>query len=181
MLNGDDFIYRFRIPKYLVEELNAIDQFEVEQFSIDGEYLPLELKTTANSRSSLLIASVPKKYRDGARHRISYVMKEKIHRRGHMFFHRLRHPTHGLEIIVDYSKTDIAHLDCIDMMTSERNCSIRRITANGAKQIVIDLQNMWCIPRSGVCFTWSRNSERQADIKAALKMEGGEALKRYVE
>lgn len=180
-LNGDDFIYYFRVPKFTIEELNSLLLFEVEQFSIDGEYLPIEVKTTPNSRSSLIVVNIPKKFLDGTRHKISYVMKEKILRRGHMFFHRVRHPTHGLEIILDYTKTDIANLDCIDMMTSERNCSIRRISANGAKQIVVDLQNMWCIPRSGVSFCWSRNSERQADIKAALKMEGGDALKRYID
>ncbi len=181
LLNGDDFLYYFRIPKFSIEELNSVNLFEVEQFSIDGEHIPLVVKSNPNSRSALIVANVPEKFLDGARHKISYVMKEKILRRGHMFFHRVRHPTHGLEIILDYTKTDIANLDCIDMMTSERNCSIRRISSNGARQIVVDLQNMWCIPRSGVFFAWSRNSERQADIKSAFKMEGGDALKRYVD
>lgn len=157
--------HRFLVHRNWIFGDDYHSAFDVSEMTIDGVRLKKKIADSDGGVGKISF-SVPKKFLDGKQHRVIYVINEKIPKRGHQIFFFARIPCYGYYCELDYSQTDIYHMDYNCMLTSKEIAVVQKIPPEKPFKIAVDVQNSWVLPGGGVFFTWSRLSERRSEYES---------------
>jgi len=98
--------------------------------------------------------------RDRRTVRIRHVYRTVAAKDNHQLFLAIAQPTHGLNLSIDYTDTDIAHMSVTDLISSAKRPRVARLPENSeAREITVDVPG-WLLPQAEVMFVWTLLSER---------------------
>lgn len=140
--------------------------FELVQFSVDGEDRSIgrSSRKSFQEYSVLIGAGVIEAAEPVV---ISYTTRTVTEANGHLLFFEIEQPTNGINVAFDYTGTDIANVKVADLVQSMRPSQLEHAPdVVTTKTIRVEIDG-WIFPRSGIAFSWTRESEN-AVVKRAL-------------
>lgn len=139
---------------------NAADRaaFELLQYSVDGEELPIRRSARKNSQS-YTVRLGEEAVREGRPVRIRHVYRTITPQSGHLLHLTIAQPAKGLTLALDYTDTDIASMRVTDLISSAQRPRLSRLPNEAeAREITLDVPG-WILPQAEVTFVWTLLSE----------------------
>lgn len=142
--------------------INVTDRasFELVQFTRDGE--ALKIGRTADSHGQTYRVDLGEDaVRDDSVEPVvlSFTYRTRLPQYGHLLYFDIDRPTRGLDIELDYTGVGIERMRVVDHISSGRKARVSRSPSSTDAQIVNVGYDGWIMPRAGVAFTWTLESE----------------------
>lgn len=134
-------------------DASARDAFELVQFALDGEELPIRRSARASTQTySVNIGN--EAVTAGEPLTIAYTYRTVLPVRGHLLYLGLEQPTKGVDIELDYSDCGIEYVNVLDLIASSERTRVSNSPTSVPGQRVSVGFNGWVFPRSGIGFVW---------------------------
>ncbi|HXC76150.1 MAG TPA: hypothetical protein VNU19_03785 [Candidatus Acidoferrum sp.] len=134
-------------------DASSKDTFELMTFAVDGE--ERTIRRSAKTGSQAYSVSIGKDAIDAGKPvTVAYAYRTLVSVDEHLLQLRVDQPTRGLSIELDYSDTDIDHINVLDFIASSERTRISRLPPAMPGKIVLIEFDGWVFPRSGVAFVW---------------------------
>ncbi|MFD3425319.1 hypothetical protein [Nocardia fluminea] len=134
------------------------DAFELVQFTVDGEERPIRRTSRKGAQTYSVTLGIPEAERHHE-HTISYTYRLMPAQHNRLLHFGLDQPTRGLDIELDYSDTDITHVNMIDFIPSiQKSVAVRSPDTVPGKTIGLQFDG-WVMPKGGAAFVWVRNGD----------------------
>ncbi|WP_336855944.1 hypothetical protein [Sinomonas albida] len=139
-------------------DASSREAFELVRFSVDGE--ERSIRRSARKTGQTYSVRIGDEVVGAAQPvRVSYTYRTITARAGHLLHFDIDQPTRGIEVTLDYSDTDIADVRVLDLIASTKHAHVDRTPASVPGQSVTLSFDGWVFPRTGVAFSWTRQSE----------------------
>lgn len=139
-------------------DAGAKEAFELVQFTVDGEERPIRRTARKGAQTYSVNLGIAEE-QQGPERTISYTYRLKPAAHNRLLHFDIEQPARGVDIELDYSDTDIAHVNMIDFIASSQK-SIMTKSPETVPGKMIGLQfDGWVMPRSGVVFVWVRDED----------------------
>lgn len=130
------------------------DVFKLVDFTVDGKDRRIRLSAKAGSQT-YSVSMGDDAMRAAEPVSVAYTYRTLLPVDGHLLQLRVDQPTHKLAVSLDYSDTDIVHLNVLDFIASGDRTNIGRSDPSlPERSINVDFDG-WVFPRSGLAFVWS--------------------------
>jgi hypothetical protein len=134
-------------------DASARDTFELLDFTVDGVSRPIRRSTRQGSQTYTATLDDDTMKR-GKPVTLAYTYCTLIAAAEHLIQLRIDQPTKGLSVQLDYSDTDITHVNVLDFMASSERTVVTRSPPGVPERSVAIGFDGWAMPRSGVAFVW---------------------------
>lgn len=145
-------------------DASSRDSYELLEFSVDGE--PLKIRRSVRKSGQTYSVDLGS-HRDAVTPvRIRQVFRTRTPKWGHRLYFELPQPARGFSVSLDYTNTDIAHMNVSDTVAGTRAVRQTR-TPKGAVGREVSIEGTgWYMPKTGFSFSWTLESELPRDAEA---------------
>ncbi|TLG09447.1 hypothetical protein FEK35_15080 [Nocardia cyriacigeorgica] len=134
------------------------DAFELVQFTVDGEERPIRRTARKGAQTYHVTLGIPEHERD-REHTIAYTYRLMPADHNRLLHFGVDQPTRGVDIELDYSDTDITHVNMIDFIpSSQKSVVIKSPDTVPGKTIGLQFDS-WVMPKGGAAFVWVRKND----------------------
>jgi hypothetical protein len=142
------------------------DAFELAEFTVDGK--PLRIRRTKQARGQTYMVNLPGNTRSeetgtpvSSPHgvRIAYTYRLLVRQAGHLFYLDIGSLTKGLKVSVRYGNCAIQEVRALPFIASAAPTRIMQDPPMAPTPRVEIGFDSWVLPRSGVAFVWTLESE----------------------
>jgi hypothetical protein len=137
--------------------LDAADPktFEVVDFAVNGELRTIR-RTSKAGTQTYAVSLGDEAMQSQEPIKVTYTYRTLLSAREPLLQLRVDQPTKGLTVEVDYSDTDIEHMNVLDFIASGEKAIVSRTDAAVPARVVAVGFDRWVFARSGVAFIWRR-------------------------
>jgi hypothetical protein len=132
--------------------------FQLLQFTLDGEQLPIHRTTTGDSQT-YSVSIGPEAVAERRRVVISITHRILVQRSGHLFHLDLSRPVKGLSVQFSYGDCGIRYVNVLDYIAGARQPRITLLPPSDPTPSVEVSYDGWVFPKGGVAFVWVLESE----------------------
>lgn len=139
-------------------EVTDRSTFELMQFTVDGR----ELKVRRDATKASQVYRVDLGARAGEESdpvAVSFIYRVRVPQSGHLVYFDVDRPTRGIDMHVNYQDVGIARLRVVDHLSSSTKARVTRSPADSGTRSVTVGYDGWVLPRAGVAFVWTLDSE----------------------
>ncbi len=148
------------------------DAFELLQYSIDGEELPIR-RSARKSSQTYTVRLGDEIVKEGRPVRVRHVYRTITPQSGHMLHITIGQPAKGLTLSLDYTDTAIASMRVTDLISSARRPRLARLPNKAeAREVTMDVPG-WILPQAEVTFVWTLLSELPGAPSATPELPAG--------
>jgi hypothetical protein len=159
LLKDPRFQETWHLP--LTQEIPRIDEtaFEVRSMNVGGIDLNIRRESTDGTTCHIVCDHPSLKEKLDSWVVVNYRYETKVRKRGHLFRINLVVPTKGINMELDFARTDIHYMNVLDFFVSAENPTVRYIPSRQRPhRIEVELSE-WGFPKGGVAFVWVLEQE----------------------
>ena len=139
-------------------DAGSTDAFELVQFSVEGDERPIRRSTRAGGQVYTVNLGIPEHERNKP---VTIAFTYRLHPAAHnRWLHvDVEQPTRGIDIELDYSDTNIAQVSMLDFIASSQRSIVTKTPPTVPGKVVGLEFDGWLMPKSGVAFIWTAQSD----------------------
>ncbi len=131
--------------------------YELLQLTVDGR--PQKIWRSTRKSGQTYTVTLDREAISGKPVRIKQTTRATTPTWGHRLYVELPQPARNFSLHLDYTDTDIAHLDATHMVPSNRPPQITRSPdKDPGRSLSIEMPG-WSLPKAGFAFTWTLDTE----------------------